>query len=99
MRAAESIAWTRAYLEGGFDRQPLVQTLALGALKHGNDTHNQELGLCLLEDYRHSTASDRDLLLLASAQHTAGHMKYGDSTEAYRRCVEALGIAVSAAHG
>jgi hypothetical protein len=91
-QAAESIAWTRAYLAGGYDRKLLVQTLALGALKHGNDTHNQELGLCLLEDYLHSTASDRDLLLLASAQHTAGHMKYGDSLEAFRRCTEALGI-------
>ncbi|HEX7215841.1 MAG TPA: hypothetical protein VF578_16650 [Methylomirabilota bacterium] len=30
-----------------------------------------ELGICLLDDYRHSTAADRDRLLLASAKHTA----------------------------
>jgi len=85
LKPAESVAWTRAYLAGGYDRQPLVHTLALGAVKQGNDPHNQEIGLCLLEDYLHSTAVDRELLLLACAQHTAGHIKYGDSLEAYRR--------------
>jgi hypothetical protein len=88
----ESVAWTRAYLEGGYDRQRLVQILALGAAKQGNDPHNQEIGLCLLEDYLHSTAIDRDTLLLACAQFVAGHQKYGDPLESYRRFTEALAV-------
>lgn len=92
LKPAESVAWTQAYLQGGFDRKPLVQTLALGAVKQGNDPHNQELGLCFLEDYLHSTAYDSDQLLLASAHLTAGHRKYGDSLEPYRRFTEALGL-------
>ena len=91
-KPVESVAWTRAYLAGGYDRKPLVQTLGIGGLKHGNDTHNQELALCLVEDYLHSTARDRDMLLLACAHHTAGHQKNGDSLEAYRRCTAALDI-------
>jgi hypothetical protein len=30
--------------------------------------------------------------LLASAQHTAGHRKYGDPLEAYRRFADAMGV-------
>jgi hypothetical protein len=92
LRPSESVAWTRAYLDAGYDRAPLVRTLALAAVKEGNDPHNQEIGLCLLEDYEHSTAPDRDVLLLACAHHTAGHVKYGDPLEAYRRFTEALGV-------
>jgi hypothetical protein len=92
LKPPESVAWTRAYLEGGYDRKPLVRTLALGALKQGNDPHNQEIGLCLLEDYLHSTAHDREQLLLASAQFIAGHVKYGDPQQAYRRFTEAFGL-------
>ena len=88
----ESVAWTQAYLDGGYDRRPLVETLALGAAKQGNDPHNQEIGLCLIEDYAHSTSAERDTLLLACAHHTAGHRKYGDSLDAYRRFSLALGI-------
>jgi len=88
----EAVALTSVYLRGGFDRAPLLQTLALAASKFGNDPHNQELGLCLIEDYRHSTAAGRDRLLLACAQHTAGHRKYGDPLEAYRRYAEAFDI-------
>ena len=88
----ESVAWTRAYLEGGYDRQPLVQTLALGAVKEGNDPHNQEIGLCLVEDYMHSTAADRDTLLMACAQFIAGHVKYGDPIESYRRFTDAFDL-------
>jgi hypothetical protein len=91
MKPAESVAWTRAYLAGGHDRAPLVRTLALCALKHGNDTHNQEIALCLLEDYRRNPHGDRERLLLACAQHTAGHQKYGDTLEPYRRYLEAIG--------
>lgn len=94
-QASASVALVRAYLKGGYDRSPLAQTLALGAAKHGNDTHNQELGLCFLEDYRKSTAASRDVLLMGCAHHTAGHIKYGDSLEPYRRFAEALGLDAS----
>ncbi len=89
---AESVSWVRAYLDAGHDRRPLVRTLAFGAAKQGNDPHNQELGLCFLEDYEKTTAHNRDLLLMGCAQHTAGHIKYGDSLEPYRRFAEAFGI-------
>jgi hypothetical protein len=92
MKPPESVAWTRAYLAGGHDRGRLVGTLALSALKHGNDTHNQEIALCLLDDYRRNPHRDREQLLLACAQHTAGHQKYGDTLEPYRRYLEALGL-------
>jgi hypothetical protein len=91
LRPAESVAWARAYLDAGHDRAPLVRTLALAAARAGNDPHNQEIGLCLLEDWGHTRASDRDTLLLACAHHTAGHVKYGDPLEPYRRFTEALG--------
>ncbi len=68
----------------------------MAAAKTGNDPHNQELGLCLLEDYRHSTSPSRDRLLLAAAKHTAGHRKYGDYLEAYRRYADAFGLEASA---
>ena len=87
-----AVAWTQAYLEGGYEREPLVRALAMAAVKHGNDPHNQEIGLCMLEDYRHSSNPERETLLLASAQHTAGHRKYGDSLESYRRFAEAFGM-------
>jgi len=82
----------RAYLAAGHDRAPLVQTLALAAVKEGNDPHNQEIGLCLLEDYGHTRAHDKDTLLLACAHHTAGHVKFGDPLEPYKRFAEAFGI-------
>jgi hypothetical protein len=91
LKTEESVAWTRAYLEAGHDREPLVRTLALAAVKEGNDPHNQEIGLCLLEDYGHTSAVDRDTLLLACAHHTAGHQKFGDPLECWRRFSEALG--------
>ncbi len=92
LRPDEAVDLTAAYLKSGFDRAPLVQALATAACKLGNDPHNQELGLCLLEDFGHSTATDRERLLLASAQHTAGHRKYGDPLEAYRRFAEAFDL-------
>jgi hypothetical protein len=93
LRPDESVALTAAYLRSGADRAPLVQTLATAAAKIGNDPHNQELGLCLLEDYLHTKAHDRERLLLACAQHTAGHRKYGDPLECYRRFAEAFHLA------
>jgi hypothetical protein len=90
--ADESVAWTRAYIATGDDRRPLVRTLAMGAAKHGNDTHNQEVGLAILEDYETNRSSKRMELLLGAAQHNAGHVKYGDSLEPYRRFAEAFGM-------
>ena len=88
----EAVSLVRAYLDSGEDRRPLVRTLAIGGAKHGNDTHNQELALCFLESYPENNDPGRDRLLLACAHHTAGHIKYGDSLEPYRRFAEAFGI-------
>jgi hypothetical protein len=93
LRTDEAVGLTAAYLAAGTERDALVQSLATGACKIGNDPHNQELGLCLLEDYAKNRAAGRDRLLLACAKHTAGHRKYGDHTEAYRRFAEALDLA------
>src|SRR2546422_1078732 len=90
LKPDESVAWTRAYLDAGHDRAPLASTLALAAVKEGNDPHNQEIGLGLVEDWASSTAHDRDTLLLACAHHTAGHQKFGDPLECYRRFTEAF---------
>jgi hypothetical protein len=90
LRADEAVALTAGYLAQNSDRQPLVELMANAATKMGNDPHNQELGLCLVEDYLHSTAAGRDKLLLAAAKHTAGHRKYGDPLEAYQRFVDAF---------
>ena len=95
LRPFEAMDWTAAYLRSGADRDALVRTLAVGAVKAGNDPHDQELGICLLDDYRHSTAGDRDRLLLASAKHTAGHRKYGSHLDAWRRYADAFGLARS----
>ena len=92
LKPDESRAWVRAYLDAGYDRAPLVETLALASVKEGNDPHNQEIGLCLLENHGRSTAHDRETLLLACAHHTAGHQKFGEPLEAYRRFTEALGV-------
>jgi hypothetical protein len=88
----ESVGLTAAYLDQSYDRRPLVKTLAIASSKIGNDPHNQELGLCLVEDYLHSTAPGRERLLLAAARHTAGHRKYGDPLELYHRFGDALGL-------
>jgi hypothetical protein len=92
LRADEAVDLTAVYLKAAFDRAPLLRTLADGAVIVGNDPHNQELGLCLLEDYQRSQAADRDRLLLACAKHTAGHRKYGDHLECYRRFAEAFAL-------
>ncbi len=93
LNGPESLAWTRAYLDNVADRAPLVQRLALAACRIGNDPHNQEIAQCLLEDYLKNPGAGRDALLLACAQHTAGHRKYGDPLEASRRFGGAMGIA------
>lgn len=88
----EAASWVQAWLDGGYDRGPLIDSLATAAARHGNDPHNQELGFCFLEDYARTTAPDRDRLLLACAKHTAGHRKYGDSLELWRRFSDAFGL-------
>jgi hypothetical protein len=92
LKADEAVALTQCYLDGGHDRAPLVQTLASAAAEVGNDPHNQELGMGLLEDYGKSKAHDRDRLLLAQAKHTAGHRKYGDHLECFRRFSEVFAL-------
>jgi hypothetical protein len=89
----QALGWTRAYLDSGADRGPLIDQLALAASRIGNDPHNQELGQILLEDYAKNRGFDRDRLLLACVQHTAVHRKYGDFLEAGRRYGKAMGIA------
>ena len=88
-----SVNWTQAYLDQGHDRAALVQALALTACKIGNDPHNQEIAHCLIEDYGRSSSPMRERLLLACAQHTAGHRKYGDPLACYQRYADAFGIA------
>ncbi|MBV8393097.1 MAG: hypothetical protein JOY81_07925, partial [Alphaproteobacteria bacterium] len=88
----KAVGWTEAYLAAGHDTQPLVQALAMVASRIGNDPHNQEIVLCLLEDYCRSRSSDRGRLLLAAAQHTQ-HRKYGDHLDCSRRFGQAMGVA------
>jgi hypothetical protein len=91
-----SVAYVEAYLVAGHERDSLVRILAMGAVKQGNDPHNQEIGLCMLEDYTRTSSSFAGELLMASARHTAGHQKYGDSLELYKRYAESMDIKVQA---
>ncbi len=91
-----SLAWTQACIDDGGERDGLIRTLAGAACKIGNDPHNQEIALCFLEDYRRSTARDKELLLLGCAHHTATHRKYGDYLECYHRYCDAMGIEATA---
>jgi len=93
LKAAEAVSWTQAYLERFADTAPLAQVLAVAATRLGNDPHNQEIAQCMLEDFGKNRSSRRGLLLLACAQQTAAHRKYGDPLEASRRFGEAMGIA------
>jgi hypothetical protein len=88
----QSVAWTKAYLDGGYERGPLVRVLATAATKLGNDPHNQEIGLCMVDDYLRSASPQRETMLLACAHHNAGHRKYGDPLESYRRFASAFDI-------
>lgn len=90
----QSVYWVENYLSLGYDDRPLVETLANGIAKQGNDPHNQEIGLCMLEDYRRTSSESRNTLLMAAAHHTAGHMKYGDQYQSYRHFADAFGMQV-----
>jgi len=91
----EALALASAYLRSDGDRAPLAQLLAVTATQFGNDPHNQEIGLSLVEDYQRSSAVGRDRLLLAATKHTTGHRKYGDPLEAYQRYASAFGLRAS----
>jgi hypothetical protein len=86
----DSLALVHAYLGSGFADAPLVQLLATAAAEFGNDPHNQEICLSLLEDYGKSTAVDRQRLLLGSVTNLTGYRKYGDPLEAYQRFASAF---------
>jgi len=70
----------------------LISTIAYGASKIGNDPHNQEISLVQLEDFQRNTHAGRERLLMGAAAFAAGHRKYADPLEAYRRFAESMGI-------
>jgi hypothetical protein len=86
----ESLALVHAYTSSGFEQAPLVQLLATAAAEFGNDPHNQEICLSLVEDYVTSTAVDRERLLLGSVVNLTGYRKYGEPLELYARYAEAF---------
>jgi len=90
LHGPDSLAWTQAYLDNVADRAPLRQRLALTAARLGNDPHNQEIAQCMIDDSARNQDRNRDHLLLAAAQHTAVHRKYGDPLEASRRFEQAM---------
>ena len=94
--APKAVGWTQAYLDSDNDTAPLVRALAMAACRIGNDPHNQEIALCMLEDYGKNRNPDRGRLLLAAAHHTARHRKYGDPLECSRRFGKALDVAALA---
>ena len=57
LKGPEAVAWIKAYLDKGGDRDALVQQLAVLACLMGNDPHNQEIGNTLLEDYERNRSS------------------------------------------
>lgn len=90
--APKAMGWVQTYLESGHDTAPLVRALAYACSRLGNDPHNQEIALCMLEDYGKNRSPHRGRLLLAAAQHTARHRKYGDPLDCSRRFGKALGV-------
>ena len=91
--APKALGWVQAYLDRGHDTAPLVRALAYACSRLGNDPHNQEIALCMLEDFGKNRSPHRGRLLLAAAQHTARHRKYGDPLDCSRRFGKALGVA------
>jgi hypothetical protein len=88
----ESLALVHTYVESGHAQEALVQLLAVAAAEFGNDPHNQEICLCLLEDYVKSTAIDREKLLFGCVMNLTGYRKYGDPLEAYQRFAAAFDL-------
>jgi hypothetical protein len=91
--APKALGWVKAGLDAGHDTAPLARALAMACSRIGNDPHNQEIALCMLEDFGKSRNPVKGRLLLAAAQHTARHRKYGDFLDCSRRFGTALGVA------
>jgi len=89
----KAVGAVQDWLAAGRDPAPLVQSIALAACRLGNDPHNQEIALCLLEDFGKNRNPERGRLLMAAAHHTAKHRKYGDPLDCSRRFGKALGVA------
>jgi hypothetical protein len=88
----ESLALVHTYVESDYPDAELLQVLAVAAAEFGNDPHNQEICLGLIEDYRVSTAADRERLLLGSVTNLTGYRKYGEPLEAYQRFASAFDL-------
>lgn len=89
----KALGWIQAALDSGLDTPPLVRAIAMACSRLGNDPHNQEIALCMVEDFGKNRNPLRGRLLLAAAHHTARHRKYGDPLDCSRRFGKALGIA------
>ncbi|MFN8522848.1 MAG: hypothetical protein U0821_07040 [Chloroflexota bacterium] len=88
----DAVGLVQAYLRAGYDTKPLASLVATTCSKWGNDPHNQEIPLCLVEDFGKSSSPERNRLIMAAASFSAGHRKYGDPLESFRRFSEAFGI-------
>ena len=92
LESPRALGWLQAVLDGGSDTSPAVRAVALACSRLGNDPHNQEIALCLLEDFGKNRNPLKGRLLLAAAHHTARHRKYGDPLDCSRRFGKALGV-------
>jgi hypothetical protein len=90
--APKAVGWVQGHLDNGHDTAPLVRAIATACSRLGNDPHNQEIALCMLEDFGKNRNPLRSRLLLAAAHHTARHRKYGDPLDCSRRFGKALGV-------
>ena len=88
----KALGWIQAALDTGLDTAPLVRAIAMACSRLGNDPHNQEIALCMLEDFGKNRNPLKGRLLLAAAHHTARHRKYGDPLDCSRRFGKALGV-------
>jgi hypothetical protein len=94
LNGPEAVGWTEPISNAFADTAPLVQALALAATRLGNDPRNQKIARPMLEDFaKNRSPRRRGRLLLASAQQTAAHRKYGDPLVCSRRFGGATGIA------
>ena len=94
LSGADSVAWTKAYVDHFGADETLLRTLALCACKLGNDPHNQEIPQGMLEDFVKNQGAGRGRILLAAARLLSAHRKYGDPFEAAHRFAAALGLAI-----
>ena len=88
----ETAAWSHAYLDGGHEPERMVETVAIAAARFGNDPHNQEICITILEDFRRTQSPFRNELLIAAAYHAAGHSKYLNYMESFQRYAHERGI-------